>query len=164
MRGAVPPLSLYAFMAKCSVKKAQGQLYLLPTDMLLTDLINGTDRVIYSLHSSTNVTCCSFLVFLSYTVLKMFQIQLGYLCLYFISYAVMNLYSSEQSGGSVQLTFHFHLVPRHRICEALLSLPWTSLCQGSQTRGQLYLYLHRSFSISCFKTCSVRTSCKIWVI
>jgi len=28
MGGAVPPLPQYAFMAWCSVKKAQGQLYL----------------------------------------------------------------------------------------------------------------------------------------
>jgi hypothetical protein len=28
MRGAIPPLPQYAFMAWCSVKKAQGQLYL----------------------------------------------------------------------------------------------------------------------------------------
>jgi hypothetical protein len=30
MRGAVLPLLQYAFMAWCSVKEAQGQLYLLP--------------------------------------------------------------------------------------------------------------------------------------
>jgi hypothetical protein len=30
MRGAIPPLPQYAFMAWCSIKKAQGQLYLLP--------------------------------------------------------------------------------------------------------------------------------------
>jgi hypothetical protein len=32
MRGAIPPLSQYAFMVWCSVKKAQGQLhfYLVP--------------------------------------------------------------------------------------------------------------------------------------
>jgi hypothetical protein len=28
MRGAIPPLPQYAFMACCSLKKAQGQLYL----------------------------------------------------------------------------------------------------------------------------------------
>jgi hypothetical protein len=28
MRGAIPPLPLYAFMAWCLVKKKQGQLYL----------------------------------------------------------------------------------------------------------------------------------------
>jgi len=30
MRRAIPPLPQYAFMAWCSVKKAQGQLYLSP--------------------------------------------------------------------------------------------------------------------------------------
>jgi hypothetical protein len=29
MRGAIPPLSQYAFIAWCSVKIAQGQLYIL---------------------------------------------------------------------------------------------------------------------------------------
>jgi hypothetical protein len=31
MSGAIPPLPQYAFMARCSIKKAEGQLYLLPS-------------------------------------------------------------------------------------------------------------------------------------
>jgi hypothetical protein len=43
MSGAIHPLPQYAFMAWCSVKKAQGQLYLYLLYKRLTEIIEHND-------------------------------------------------------------------------------------------------------------------------
>jgi hypothetical protein len=49
MSEAIPPLTQYAFMAWCSVKKAQGQLYLYLYILLLHKLKNNYAAVLYFL-------------------------------------------------------------------------------------------------------------------
>jgi hypothetical protein len=50
MCGAIPPLTQYAFMAWCSVKKAQGQLLHLPSIIVIIIIIITTT-------TTTTTTC-----------------------------------------------------------------------------------------------------------
>jgi hypothetical protein len=57
MRGDILPLPQYDFMACCSVKKAQGQLYLLPLLYLQKYcIVSGDNRMTNTVYASLNVT------------------------------------------------------------------------------------------------------------
>jgi hypothetical protein len=59
MRGALPPLLRYAFMARCSVK-AQGQLYVSHTPI---NTHHGTLEEIWEYGKSKKLMCPNFIIF-----------------------------------------------------------------------------------------------------